>query len=272
MVKVLEAEHGRVMPVTTIDIDAIIDVRAMLRGQGTREAVRRLKTAGFVPFEPDRETVYRFTRDDDIVDVLVPDGLGDRADIVTEPPATTFRTPGGSRALQQRRSAAHHEWQRYASACPCPISGARSVIKARAATNARTSRSKHQRDLARSTRARRTPIRPARSSDHDGATAPASAPCSDRDGSRRVVRVARRFGYRRPDAHDHHRLIPEATLMRKTLADRATPGSASGRARWNFGNATGSLGRSGRYGGAHQASPLTDSGDANRSIRGPRVR
>ena len=34
MVKTLEAEHGRVMPVTTIDVDAIIDVRAMLRGQG----------------------------------------------------------------------------------------------------------------------------------------------------------------------------------------------------------------------------------------------
>ena len=148
MVKVLEAEHGRVMPVTTIDIDALIDVRAMLRGQGTREAVRRLKTAGFVPFEPDRETVHRFTRDDDIVDVLVPDGIGDRADIVTEPPATTFRTPGGSRALQQRRSLLITSGSDTFNV-PVPDLGGALVIKARAATNARTSRSKHQRDLAR---------------------------------------------------------------------------------------------------------------------------
>jgi hypothetical protein len=148
MVKVLEAEHGRVMPVTTVDIDAIIDVRAMLRDQGTREAVRRLKTAGFIPFEPDRETVYRFIRDRDIVDVLVPDGLGDRVDIVTEPPATTFRTAGGSRALRHRRTMFVRS-DGGTFSVPVPDLGGALVIKARAAAGATISRSKHERDLAR---------------------------------------------------------------------------------------------------------------------------
>jgi hypothetical protein len=148
MVKILEAEHGRVMPVTTIDVDAIIDVRAMLRGQGTREAVRRLRAAGFIPFEPDRETVYRFIRGGDIVDVLAPDGLGDQADIVTEPPATTFRTPGGTRALRHRHTLLVTNGGDTFSV-PVPDLGGALVIKARAAASATTSRTKHQRDLAR---------------------------------------------------------------------------------------------------------------------------
>jgi len=148
MVKIFEAERGRVMPVTTIDVDAIIDVRAMLRGQGTREAVRRLKAAGFVPFEPDRETVYRFTRDGEIVDVLAPDGLGDRADIVTEPPATTFRATGGSRALRHRRTLLVASGDDTFSV-PVPDLAGALVIKARAAASATTSKPKHQRDLAR---------------------------------------------------------------------------------------------------------------------------
>ncbi|MEA2026285.1 MAG: hypothetical protein U9O18_06310, partial [Chloroflexota bacterium] len=101
MVRLLEAEHGRETPVATIDVDAIIDVRAM--ALGTREAARRLLDHGFQPERPDRETVYRFTRAGDIVDILAPEGLGPRADIVTVPPASTFRTVGGSRALQGRR-------------------------------------------------------------------------------------------------------------------------------------------------------------------------
>lgn len=148
MVKVLEAEHGRVTPVTTVDVDAVIDVRATLREQGTREAVRRLKAAGFMPFEPNRETVYRFTRDGDIVDVLAPDGLGDRADIVTEPPATTFRTAGGSRVLRHRRTLLVTR-DGGTFSVPVPELGGALIIKARAASGATTSKSKHERDLAR---------------------------------------------------------------------------------------------------------------------------
>jgi hypothetical protein len=84
MVRLLEAEHGRETQVATIDVDAIIDVRAMTLG--TREAAQRLLDRGFQPERPGRETVYRFTRGGDIVDVLAPEGLGSRADIVTVPP------------------------------------------------------------------------------------------------------------------------------------------------------------------------------------------
>ncbi|MFO7533517.1 MAG: hypothetical protein R6W93_13740, partial [Candidatus Limnocylindrales bacterium] len=97
MVRLLEAEHGRETPVTTIDVDAIIDVRAMTLG--TRQAAQRLLDHGFLPERPDRETVYRFTRAGDIVDVLAPEGLGPRADIVTARKVDA----GGSRALRGRR-------------------------------------------------------------------------------------------------------------------------------------------------------------------------
>lgn len=42
MVRLLEAEHGRENPVTTIDVDAIIDVRAMTLG--TRQAAHSRAT------------------------------------------------------------------------------------------------------------------------------------------------------------------------------------------------------------------------------------
>jgi len=146
MVRLLEAEHGRETQVATIDVDAIIDVRAM--ALGTREAAQRLLDHGFQPERPDRETVYRFTRADGIVDVLAPEGLGSRADIVTVPPASTFRTVGGSRALRgRRRLAVSVDTKQFE--VPVPDLAGAIIIKARAATSATTSAAKHERDLAR---------------------------------------------------------------------------------------------------------------------------
>ena len=146
MVRLLEAEHGRETPVTTIDVDAIIDVRAMTLG--TRQAAQRLLDHGFQPERPDREIVYRFTRAGDIVDVLAPEGLGPRADIVTVPPASTFRAVGGSRALRGRRRLAVSV-DSMSLEVPIPDLAGAIIIKARAATSATTSATKHERDLAR---------------------------------------------------------------------------------------------------------------------------
>jgi hypothetical protein len=146
MVRLLEAEHGRESQVATIDVDALIDVRAMT--SGTREAAQRLLDRGFRPERPDGETVYRFTRSGDIVDVLAPEGLGSRADIVTVPPASTFRAVGGSRALRGRRRLAVKVGTKQFEV-PVPDLAGAIVIKARAATSTTTSTAKHERDLAR---------------------------------------------------------------------------------------------------------------------------
>ena len=56
IVRLLEAEHGRETQFATMDVDAIIDVRAMTLGK--REAAQRLLDHGFQPERPDGKTVY----------------------------------------------------------------------------------------------------------------------------------------------------------------------------------------------------------------------
>jgi excisionase family DNA binding protein len=146
MVRVLELKHGHETAIATVDVDAVIDVRAMPRG--SHEAARRLMASGFEPQWIEGETVYRFARREEIVDVLVPDGLGPRADIVTVPPASTFRTVGGSRALSGRRTATLSIGPDTFEV-PLPDLAGALVIKARAATSAIASKPKHVRDLAR---------------------------------------------------------------------------------------------------------------------------
>ena len=84
MVAILEREHGVTVSRTTADVDALIDVRAVTRG--TRQAAVRLEEAGFVAEQTADGLAYRFVRGADIVDVLAPDHLGARTDIVTAPP------------------------------------------------------------------------------------------------------------------------------------------------------------------------------------------
>lgn len=99
MIMLLEREAGRDSGRATLDLDAIVDVRAM--ANGTEEAARRLVDAGF---EPDGAHGYRFRRGSNQVDLLAPDNLGPRANLTLIPPHTTTAIPGGTRALRTTRS------------------------------------------------------------------------------------------------------------------------------------------------------------------------
>ena len=69
MVAILEAEHGAAIGFATGDVDALVDVRAMIGV--TVEGARRLLDAGFEPYRG-RARGYRFVRDGAIVDVASP--------------------------------------------------------------------------------------------------------------------------------------------------------------------------------------------------------
>jgi predicted nucleotidyltransferase len=98
MVMLLEREQDVTSGRTTRDLDAIVDVRAIVGG--SRTAAGRLSGAGYAP---SAEHPHRFVRGADQVDLLAPDHLGSRVDLTTVPPMTTVAIPGGSRALAMRR-------------------------------------------------------------------------------------------------------------------------------------------------------------------------
>lgn len=146
MVAIIEAEYGGSVGRATGDVDALVDVRTL--SSAPRTAAKRLQAAGFVPQHREGTLVYRFVRDHDIVDVLAPDHLGERANLTTVPPDTTLETIGGTQAISRRRAV-----QVDAGAGPFELSipslAGAIIIKARAASAAHASRSKHERDLAR---------------------------------------------------------------------------------------------------------------------------
>ena len=145
MVAILEAEHGAAIGFVTGDVDAILDVRAMIGV--TLEGAQRLLDAGF---EPDRGAArgYRFVRDGAIVDVLAPDNVGARAELRTVPPDTTVQIVGGTQAYGCARvvevDCGDGPFRIRIPTLPGAI-----VIKSRVAAVAQDGREKHERDLAR---------------------------------------------------------------------------------------------------------------------------
>ena len=144
MVAILEREHGVAVSRTTIDVDALIDVRTVTKV--ARQAGDRLAGAGFVAAQTVDGLAYRFVRGDDIVDVLAPDHLGPRADLVTAPPGTTLEVVGGRQALERRRLVMV-DLAGQVFALPVPTLVGALVIKARVSATSR--HEKHRRDLAR---------------------------------------------------------------------------------------------------------------------------
>jgi hypothetical protein len=144
MVAVLEREHGIRVLRTTIDVDALIDVRAITHA--TRQAADRLERAGFVAEQTADGLAYRFARGDDIVDVLAPDHVGPRTDLVTAPPGRTLEAVGGRQALERRRLVSV-EVAGESFSLPVPSLLGALVIKARVCAS--SPQEKHRRDLAR---------------------------------------------------------------------------------------------------------------------------
>ncbi len=144
MVAILEREHGVTVSRATVDVDALIDVRAVTRA--TREAALRLERAGFVAEQTADGLAYRFVRGPDIVDVLAPDHLGRRTDIVTAPPGKTIAAIGGRQALDRRRLVVVDMAGELFSV-PIPSLLGAIIIKARVCAS--SALPKHRRDLAR---------------------------------------------------------------------------------------------------------------------------
>ena len=146
MVALIEAEHGASVGRVTRDVDALLDVRAL--STATQAAAERLLAAGFVPDRQEENLTYRFVREDDVVDVLAPDNLGERANLTTVPPGSAVETIGGTQAISRRRrvliDAGNGPFE-----LPIPSLAGAIIIKARAASAARMTRAKHERDLAR---------------------------------------------------------------------------------------------------------------------------
>jgi hypothetical protein len=145
MVAILEAEHGAAIGFITGDVDALVDVRAMIGV--TLDGAQRLLDAGF---EPDRGAArgYRFVRDGAIVDVLAPENVGARAELRTVPPDTTVQVVGGTQALARARLVEVDTGDGPFRIRIPTLAGA-IVIKSRAAAVAQESRDKHERDVAR---------------------------------------------------------------------------------------------------------------------------
>lgn len=78
----------------------LVDVRVFQ--DGTRRVSRALVEAGFGLTEiTTDERGHRFSDGEVQIDVLAPDGLGERTDLTTIPPAHTIQVPGGSQALSR---------------------------------------------------------------------------------------------------------------------------------------------------------------------------
>jgi hypothetical protein len=145
MVAILEAEHGAKIGFATGDVDALLDVRAVVGV--TLDAATRLQDAGF---EPDTTGArgYRFIRGEAVVDVLAPDNVGARADLRTVPPDRTVEVIGGSQALARAR-VVEIDTEDEPFRIPIPTLAGAIVIKGRVASVATQDREKHERDLAR---------------------------------------------------------------------------------------------------------------------------
>jgi hypothetical protein len=93
-------EHGASPPRISTDLDVLVNARIAGRPVAAFAAV--LDDLGFEldGISPDG-IGHRDRRNHLTIDVLAPDGLGDRTDLTTTPPARTLQVPGGTQALDR---------------------------------------------------------------------------------------------------------------------------------------------------------------------------
>lgn len=145
MVVLHAAAGGRELGRTSADLDVLVDVR--LLGDATRTLAASLLSRGFAPEITIDGRAHRFRRGNDVVDLLVPDGLGSRARLEIVPGARTISVPGGSQALRRTGRGPVEVPEVGRGEVPRPDLLAAILLKARAVDVA-DDPPKHLRDLA----------------------------------------------------------------------------------------------------------------------------
>lgn len=151
MVLLHALEHGEVPPVISQDGDMVADVRAQPGALSV--LVQTLVDAGFVLSGISADGIaHRYERaiEDQpravVIDILAPDGLGERADLTTTPPGRTIEMPGGTQAINRTELCLVEHEDRQAH-IPRPTLLAALIGKA-AACGLGGDTSRHHRDLA----------------------------------------------------------------------------------------------------------------------------
>jgi len=106
MVLLHAIEHGTIPPTVSQDGDVIADVRATQRA--LRQVAETLEGMGFTLAGMANDgTAHRYRRGGRnggspvTIDVLAPDGVGERADLTTTPPGRSIQAPAGTQALRR---------------------------------------------------------------------------------------------------------------------------------------------------------------------------
>lgn len=93
-------EYGASPPRISTDLDVLVNAR--IAGRPVAAFAAGLEELGFEldGISPDG-IAHRYRRNRVSIDVLAPEGLGDRTDLTTTPPGRTLEVPGGTQALDR---------------------------------------------------------------------------------------------------------------------------------------------------------------------------
>ncbi|KAA1375934.1 hypothetical protein [Aeromicrobium fastidiosum] len=148
MVLLHALEHGQEPPQISQDGDVIADIRAV--PGALKHLVADLERMGFALQSISTDGLaHRYTRPavprPVVIDVLAPEGLGERADLTTTPPGRTIEVPGGTQALgRAEHVTVVHQGHRGAIPRPTLLA----AIVGKAAATALPGPDRHYRDLA----------------------------------------------------------------------------------------------------------------------------
>lgn len=141
-------EHGQEPPQISQDGDVIADIRA--DPTAITVLVAELEQMGFVLDGISTDGIaHRYKRDAEprpvVIDVLAPEGVGARANLLTSPPGRTVEVPGGTQALDRTELVTIvHEGRQGSLPRPTLLA----AIVAKAAATGLSNPERHYRDLA----------------------------------------------------------------------------------------------------------------------------
>ena len=141
-------EHGHEPPQISQDGDVIADIRA--DPKAITAVVEQLEQMGFVLDGISTDGLaHRYKREAEprpvVIDVLAPEGLGARANLLTSPPGRTVEVPGGTQALDRTELVTIvHEGRQGSLPRPTLLA----AIVSKAAATGLPNPERHYRDLA----------------------------------------------------------------------------------------------------------------------------